>query len=66
MLSESSAQNVTKLLVQWSGGDPQALDALIPIVYQELRRVARYYLKQEKQSHTLSSTALVHEATLGW
>ena len=64
MLSESSAQNVTKLLVQWSGGDPQALDALIPIVYQELRRVARYYLKQEKQNHTLSSTALVHEAYL--
>jgi RNA polymerase sigma factor (TIGR02999 family) len=63
-LSELSARNVTKLLVQWSGGDPEALDALIPLVYQELRRVARYYLKQEKQSHTLSSTALVHEAYL--
>jgi len=37
---------------------------LIPLVYEELRRVARYYLKQEKQSHTLSSTALVHEAYL--
>ena len=63
-LSEPSAQNVTKLLVQWSRGDPEALDALIPLVYEELRRVARYYLKQEKQSHTLSSTALVHEAYL--
>lgn len=37
---------------------------MIPLVYEELRRVARYYLKQEKQSHTLSSTALVHEAYL--
>jgi RNA polymerase sigma factor (TIGR02999 family) len=36
----------------------------MPLVYEELRRVARYYLKQEKQSHTLSSTALVHEAYL--
>jgi len=63
-LSEPSAQNVTKLLVQWSRGDPEALDALMPLVYEELRRVARYYLKQEKQSHTLSSTALVHEAYL--
>lgn len=63
-MSKPSAQNVTKLLVQWSAGDPEALDALIPLVYEELRRVARYYLKQEKQSHTLSSTALVHEAYL--
>jgi RNA polymerase sigma factor (TIGR02999 family) len=63
-LSEPSPQNVTKLLSQWSRGDQGALDALIPIVYEELRRVARYYLKQEKQSHTLSSTALVHEAYL--
>lgn len=63
-LSEPFPQNVTKLLSQWSRGDQGALDALIPIVYEELRRVARYYLKQEKQSHTLSSTALVHEAYL--
>ena len=63
-LSEPSPQNVTKLLVQWSSGDQGALDALIPLVYEELRRVARYYLKQEKPSHTLSSTALVHEAYL--
>jgi RNA polymerase sigma factor (TIGR02999 family) len=63
-LSDPSPQNVTKLLVQWSSGDQGALDALMPLVYEELRRVARYYLKQEKQSHTLSSTALVHEAYL--
>jgi len=63
-LSDPSPQNVTKLLVQWSSGDQGALDSLIPLVYEELRRVARYYLKQEKQSNTLSSTALVHEAYL--
>ena len=63
-MSEPSPQNVTKLLAQWSNGDQGALEALIPLVYEELRRVARYYLKQEKQNHTLSSTALVHEAYL--
>jgi len=63
-VSEPSPQNVTKLLAQWSNGDQGALEALIPLVYEELRRVARYYLKQEKQNHTLSSTALVHEAYL--
>jgi len=50
--------------VKWSSGDSAALDALIPLVYSELRRLARYYLQQEKQGHTLSSTALVHEAYL--
>jgi RNA polymerase sigma factor (TIGR02999 family) len=63
-LSQSAPQNVTKLLVQWNKGDQGALEALVPLVYEELRRLARYYLKQEKQNHTLSSTALVHEAYL--
>ena len=63
-VSEPSPQNVTKLLVQWSKGDQGALEALVPQVYEELRRLARYYLRQEKQNHTLSSTALVHEAYL--
>jgi RNA polymerase sigma factor (TIGR02999 family) len=63
-VSDSAPQNVTKLLVQWSKGDQAALEALVPLVYDELRRLARYYLKQEKQNHTLSSTALVHEAYL--
>jgi DNA-directed RNA polymerase specialized sigma24 family protein len=63
-VSESSPQNPTKLLVRWSNGDRGALEALVPLVYDELRRVARYYLKQEKQNHMLSSTALVHEAYL--
>jgi RNA polymerase sigma factor (TIGR02999 family) len=63
-LSESKPQNVTKLLLQWGKGDQAALEALVPLVYEELRRLARYYLRQEKQNHTLSSTALVHEAYL--
>lgn len=63
-MSEPASQNVTKLLVQWNKGDPGALEALVPLVYDELRRLARHYLKQEKQNHTLSSTALVHEAYL--
>jgi RNA polymerase sigma-70 factor (ECF subfamily) len=61
-VSKPLPQDVTQLLVQWSKGDSQALDALIPLVYSELRRLARHYLQQEKQGHTLSSTALVHEA----
>jgi RNA polymerase sigma-70 factor (ECF subfamily) len=61
-VSEPPPENVTKLLVQWSNGDQAAFEALVPLVYDELRRVARYYLNREKQNHTLSSTALVHEA----
>lgn len=63
-MSDLRTQNVTQLLVEWSNGDTSALDALIPLVYDELRRLARHYLQQEKPGHTLSSTALVHEAYL--
>ncbi len=63
-MSELTPQNVTQLLLQWNSGDPAARDALIPLVYSELRRLARHYLEQEKRAHTLSSTALVHEAYL--
>ena len=53
---------VTKLLQGWRAGDPQALDALLPLVYDELRRLAHYHLRNERPNHTLQSTALVHEA----
>ena len=53
---------VTALLVRWRGGDREALDALIPLVYSELQRIARHYLHNERPGHTLQSTALVHEA----
>jgi len=53
---------VTQLLVRWTEGDKQALEDLRPLVYDELRRLARRYLRQERPGHTLQSTALVHEA----
>jgi RNA polymerase sigma factor (TIGR02999 family) len=52
------------LLVRWQGGDREALEKLMPLVYQELRRLAHHYLRQERTGHTLQSTALVHEAYL--
>ncbi|MGB6942948.1 MAG: sigma-70 family RNA polymerase sigma factor [Bryobacteraceae bacterium] len=63
-MSEPSDQDVTHLLIQWSKGDSAALEALVPLVYDELRRLAQVYLSREKPGHTLSSTALVHEAYL--
>jgi len=54
-------QNVTQLLVQWKNGDEAALDQLVPLVYQELRTLARSYLRRERRDHTLQATALVHE-----
>ena len=56
--------NVTRLIRAFSKGDSDALDALIPVVYDTLRRVARRQLRGERKDHTLSSTALVHEAYL--
>jgi RNA polymerase sigma factor (TIGR02999 family) len=53
---------VTDLLVRWRGGDAEALESLIPLVYAELRSLAHHYLRQERPDHTLQSTALVHEA----
>ena len=61
MLPAASVQ-VTQLLARWSDGDIAARDALIPLVYDELRRVARYALGGQRPDHTLGSTALVHEA----
>jgi RNA polymerase sigma factor (TIGR02999 family) len=49
-------------LVRWRGGDRQALDVLLPLVYDELRRIAHHYLRNERSDHTLQSTALVNEA----
>ena len=55
---------VTSLLRQWSGGDASARDELVPLVYQELRRLAHYHLRRERDGHTLQTTALVHEVYL--
>src|SRR5579864_2445064 len=60
----SATHDVTQLLVQWAKGNKEALDALTPLVYKELRRLAASHLRKERNSHTLQPTALVHEAYL--
>ena len=57
-----SAQNVTQLLAAWSGGDQAALEALTPLVHQELHRLAARYMAGERPGHILQATALVNEA----
>jgi RNA polymerase sigma-70 factor (ECF subfamily) len=59
-----SNDGVTQLLVDWSKGDQAALDKLMPLVYNELRRLASNYLRRERPGHTLQPTALVNEAYL--
>jgi RNA polymerase sigma factor (TIGR02999 family) len=56
------ASEVSQLLHEWAGGDRAALDALIPLVYDELRRLAGSYMSHERSGHTLQATDLVHEA----
>jgi len=63
-MSEDRAPDLTLLLKRWRQGDRDALERLMPLVYEELRRIARHYLRSERQGHTLESTALVHEAFL--
>src|ERR1043166_3045903 len=53
---------ITRLLAEWSGGNQAALDALIPIIYDELRRLASNYMRGERPDHVLQTTALVNEA----
>ena len=60
----SDRQTVTRLLHEWSGGNKQALDRLLPLVYNQLRRLAARCLSGERPDHTLRATALVHEAYL--
>lgn len=60
----SATEQVTQLLVAWSGGDESALDRLIPLVNDELRRLAHRYISGERAGHTLQTTALVNEAYL--
>jgi len=63
-MAPPSTDNVTLLLLDWSKGDKSALEKLIPLVYDELRRMARQYMRRERPGHTLESTALVNEAYL--
>jgi len=58
----ASPNDVTQLLVDWGKGNKQALDGLMPLVYDELHRIASRYLRRERQGHTLQTTALINEA----
>ena len=64
IMATHSRKDVTALLVDWSEGDQQALNELMPLVYDELHRLASGYLRRERVGHTLQTTALVHEAYL--
>jgi RNA polymerase sigma-70 factor, ECF subfamily len=59
-----SSEGITQLLARWSEGDVKALDRLMPLVYDELRRLAASYLRRERREHTLQPTALVNEVFL--
>jgi RNA polymerase sigma factor (TIGR02999 family) len=62
--SDEKSQIIQRLLAEWHGGDEQALQAIVPLVYEELHRVAHRHLQKERREHTLQSTALVHEVYL--
>lgn len=63
-MTKHTPEGVTQLLEKWSGGDRGALDELMQLVYDELRRLAGHYLRRERPDHTLQPTALVNEAYL--
>jgi RNA polymerase sigma-70 factor, ECF subfamily len=63
-MNTPSPNEITERLIAWGKGDAAALNELIPVVYQELRRMAGHYLRLENPGHTLQPTALVHEAWL--
>ncbi len=61
---EAAAGDVSKLLQAWTGGDQNAIETLTPVVYDELRSLARRYMRRERPGHSLQTTALVNEAYL--
>jgi RNA polymerase sigma factor (TIGR02999 family) len=63
-VGHESAGEITRLLQGWRSGDRKALDALLPVVYRELQRLAHFQLRKERPDHTLQSAALVNEAYL--
>ena len=62
--SDEVKQNITEILQQWSSGKQEAIDELMPLVYEELHRQAAQYLRRERSNHTLQTTALINEAYL--
>ncbi len=63
-MSSLPTEDVTQMLLDWRSGKQEALGQLLPVVYDELCRLAAYYLRQERKEHTLQPTALVNEAYL--
>jgi RNA polymerase sigma factor (TIGR02999 family) len=63
-MAESSPNRITKLLAAWSDGDETACEKLVPLVYEELHRLAHRYMRKERTGHTLQTSALVNEAYL--
>ncbi|MEZ5346506.1 MAG: sigma-70 family RNA polymerase sigma factor [Pyrinomonadaceae bacterium] len=63
-MTKTAPQEITQLLVAWGDGDKRAFDQLMPFVYDELRKLARNYMRNQKPDHTLQTTALVNEAYL--
>lgn len=63
-VNATTSHDVTQLLLKWTQGDEAALEQLMPLVYEELRRMARQYLRRERAGHTMQTTTLVHEAYL--
>ena len=61
-MNARSSHEVTQLLVAWSDGDRAALEKLVPLIEADLRRLAKQYLRRERPSHTLQTSALVNEA----
>ncbi len=61
-MSQQVSENITQLLIDLSNGDRNAVDLLLPVIYDELRKLAANYLRRERPDHTLQPTALVHEA----
>ena len=63
-MTQPPTHEVTQLLIEWSNGDKAALDRLMPLIHEELRRLAHHYMSRERPGHTLQTTALINEAYL--
>jgi RNA polymerase sigma-70 factor, ECF subfamily len=63
-MTTPAPKEVTQLLIAWSNGEEEALEKLVPLIYDELRRIARRYMRREPAGHTLQTTALVNESYL--
>src|SRR5512136_197453 len=63
-MARASAQDINQLLRSWSEGDQTALDTLVPLVYDELHRLAHHYMQHEGRDHVLQTTAVIHETFL--